>query len=83
MIAYRKYYDEQKKIIEARTDVDESQRNALLHSLDNQAEDKAESLLELDRRQKELKKIINSIPEEKNTNFTPPITTTEKTVKTN
>lgn len=83
VIAYRKYYDEQKKIIEARTDVDESQRKALLHSLDNQAEEKAESLLELDRRQKELKKIINSIPEEKNTNITTTITTNEKTVKTN
>ena len=83
VIAYRKYYDEQKKIIEARTDIDESQRKALLHSLDNQAEEKAESLLELDRRQKELKKIINSIPEEKNTNITTTITTNEKTVKTN
>lgn len=83
VIAYRKYYDEQKKIIEARTDVDESQRKALLHSLDNQAEEKAESLLELDRRQKELKKIISSIPEDKNTNITTTITTNEKTVKTN
>ena len=83
MIAYRKYYDEQKKIIEARTDIDESQRKALLHSLDNQAEEKAESLLELDRRQKELKKIISSIPEDKNTNITTTITTNEKTVKTN
>lgn len=82
VIAYRKYYDEQKKIIEARTDVDESQRKALLHSLDNQAAEKAESLLELDKRQKALKQIINSIPEEKSTNVTTTITTNQKTVKT-
>lgn len=82
VIAYRKYYDEQKKNIEARTDVDESQRKALLHSLDNQAAEKAESLLELDKRQKALKQIINSIPEEKSTNVTTTITTNQKTVKT-
>lgn len=82
VIAYRKYYDEQKKIIEARTDVDESQRKALLHSLDNQAAEKAESLLELDKRQKALKQIINSIPEEKSSNVTTTITTNQKTVKT-
>lgn len=79
VIAYRKYCDEQKKIIEARTDVDESQRKALLHSLDNQAAEKAESLLELDKRQKALKKIINSIPEEKSTNVTTTITTNQTT----
>lgn len=82
VIAYRKYYDEQKKIIEARTDLDESQRKALLHSLDNQAAEKAESLLELDKRQKALKQIINSIPEEKSSNVTTTITTNQKTVKT-
>lgn len=82
VIAYRKYYNEQKKLIQARTDVDESQRKALLHSLDNQAADKAESLLELDKRQKALKQIISSIPEEKSTNVTTTITTNQKTVKT-
>lgn len=82
VIAYRKYYDEQKKIIEARTDVDESQRKALLHSLDNQTAEKAESLLELDRRQKELKKIISSIPDETPTSVTTTITTNQETVKT-
>lgn len=82
VIAYRKYYDEQKKLIQARTDVDESQRKALLHSLDNQAAEKAESLLELDKRQKALKQIISSIPEEKSTNVTTTITTNQKTVKT-
>ena len=82
VIAYRKYYDEQKKVIQARTDVDESQRKALLHSLDNQAEEKSESLLKLDRQQKVLRNIINSIPEDKNTSVTTIVTTNQETVKT-
>lgn len=82
VIAYRKYYDEQKKVIQARTDVDESQRKALLHSLDNQAEEKSESLLKLDRQQKVLRNIINSIPEDKNTSVTTTVTTNQETVKT-
>lgn len=82
VIAYRKYYDEQKKVIQARTDVDESQRKALLHSLDNQAEEKSESLLNLDRQQKVLRNIINSIPEDKNTSVTTTVTANQETVKT-
>lgn len=82
VIAYRKYYDEQKKVIQARTDVDESQRKALLHSLDNQAEEKSESLLKLDRQQKVLRNIIKSIPEDKNTSVTTTVTTNQETVKT-
>ena len=82
VIAYRKYYDEQKKVIQARTDVDESQRKALLHSLDNQAEEKSESLLKLNRQQKVLRNIINSIPEDKNTSVTTTVTTNQETVKT-
>lgn len=82
VIAYRKYYDEQKKVIQARTDVDESQRKALLHSLDNQAKEKSESLLKLDRQQKVLRNIINSIPEDKNTSVTTTVTTNQETVKT-
>lgn len=82
VIAYRKYYDEQKKVIQARTDVDESQRKALLHSLDNQAEEKSESLLKLDRQQKVLRNIINSIPEDKNTSVTITVTANQETVKT-
>lgn len=82
VIAYRKYYDEQKKVIQARTDVDESQRKALLHSLDNQAEEKSESLLKLDRQQKVLRNIINSIPEDKNTSVTTTVTANQETVKT-
>lgn len=82
VIAYRKYYDEQKKVIQARTDVDESQRKALLHSLDNQAGEKSESLLKLDRQQKVLRNIINSIPEDKNTSVTTTVTANQETVKT-
>lgn len=82
VIAYRKYYDEQKKVIQARTDVDESQRKALLHSLDNQAKEKSESLLKLDRQQKVLRNIINSIPEDKNTSVTTTVTANQETVKT-
>lgn len=82
IIAYRKYYNEQKKIIQSRNDIDESQRKALLHSLDNQVDEKAESLLKLDKQQKTLKSIINSIPVDTNTNVTTTITTDEKTVKT-
>lgn len=80
VLAYRKYYDEQKRIIEARSDIDESQRKALLHSLDNQVAEKSESLLELDTRQKNLKKIIDSIPEAKNINVATTITNKQETV---
>lgn len=82
VIAFRKYYDEQKKIIEERKDIDESQRQALIHSLDKQASDKAASLLELDQRQKNLKKIISSIPEDTSTTVTTTVKTSEENVKT-
>lgn len=82
VIAFRKYYDEQKKIIEERKDIDESQRQALIHSLDKQASDKAASLLELDQRQKNLKKIISSIPEDTSTTVTATVKTNEENVKT-
>lgn len=60
-IAYQKYYAEQKKIIMERNDVDESQRQALLKSLSNQAEDKADELEYLLTRKETLKNIISSI----------------------
>lgn len=82
VIAFRKYYDEQKKIIEERKDIDESQRQALIHSLDKQASDKAASLLELDQRQKNLKKIISSIPDDTSTTVTTTVKTSEENVKT-
>lgn len=60
-IAYQKYYAEQKKIIMERNDVDESQRKALLKSLSNQAEEKADELEYLLTRKETLKNIISSI----------------------
>lgn len=60
-IAYQKYYAEQKKIIMERNDVDESQRHALLKSLSNQAEEKADELEYLLKRKETLKNIISSI----------------------
>lgn len=60
-IAYQKYYAEQKKIILERNDVDESQRQALLKSLSNQAEEKADELEYLLKRKETLKNIISSI----------------------
>lgn len=60
-IAYQKYYAEQKKIIMERNDVDESQRQALLKSLSNQAEEKADELEYLLKRKETLKNIISSI----------------------
>lgn len=60
-IAYQKYYAEQKKIIMERNDVDESQRQALLKSLSNQAKEKADELEYLLKRKETLKNIISSI----------------------
>lgn len=62
-IAYQKYYAEQKKIIMERNDVDESQRQALLKSLSNQAEEKADELEYLLKREANLKDIISKIPD--------------------
>ena len=62
-IAYQKYYAEQKKIIMERNDVDESQRQALLKSLSNQAEEKADELEYLLKREAILKDIISKIPD--------------------
>lgn len=62
-IAYQKYYAEQKKIIMERNDVDESQRQALLKSLSNQAEEKADELEYLLKREATLKDIISKIPD--------------------
>lgn len=69
-IAYRKYYDEQKQIIMTRNDVNESQRQALLKSLSNQADEKAAELEYLLKREATLKDIIAKIPEPKTVNTT-------------
>lgn len=70
-IAYRKYYNEQKKIIESRSDIDESQKAALLHALDNDTSDKAEELAKLLEQKNQLIAIISKIPEEKDIFTTP------------
>lgn len=70
-IAYRKYYNEQKKIIESRSDIDESQKAALLHALDNDTSDKAEELAKLLEQKNQLIAIISKIPEEKDIFSTP------------
>lgn len=71
-IAYRKYYAEQKKIIEDRTDIDQSQKAALLRILDNDTEEKAAELNKLLNEKNKLIAIINKIPDTKNI-FTNPV----------
>ena len=70
-IAYRKYYDEQKKLIESRTDVDQAQKSALLRALDNDTSEKAGELAKLLEQKNQLIEIINKIPEKKNIFTTP------------
>ena len=70
---FRKYYDEQKKIIQARDDVDSSQKAALLRSLDIEAEKKGEELDKLYIRKNKLVELINKLPDTDNSNvFTNP-----------
>lgn len=60
---FRKYYDEQKKIIQARNDVDASQKAALLRSLDIEAEKKAEELDKLYIRKNKLIELVKKLPD--------------------
>lgn len=70
---FRKYYDEQKKIIQARNDVDASQKAALLRSLDIEAEKKAEELDKLYIRKNKLIELVKKLPDIDNSNiFTDP-----------
>lgn len=70
---FRKYYDEQKKIIQARNDVDASQKAALLRSLDIEAEKKGEELDKLYIRKNKLIELIKKLPDTDNSNiFTSP-----------
>lgn len=71
---FRKYYDEQKKIIQARNDVDASQKAALLRSLDIEAEKKGEELDKLYIRKNKLIELVKKLPDVDNSNiFTDPI----------
>lgn len=60
---FRKYYDEQKKIIQARNDVDASQKAALLRSLDIEAEKKGEELDKLYIRKNKLIELVKKLPD--------------------
>ena len=72
-MVFRKYYDEQKKIIQARNDVDASQKAALLRSLDIEAEKKGEELDKLYIRKNKLIELVKKLPDTDNSNiFTDP-----------
>lgn len=71
-IAYRKYYDEQKKIIESRTDINQAQKAALIRALDNDTDEKAAELAKLLDQKNQLIAIINKIPNGKDI-FTEPV----------
>lgn len=79
-IAYRKYYAEQKKIIEDRTDIDQVQKLALLRVLDNNTAEKAAELDNLLKQKNQLIEIINKIPEKKNIFTTPALGDTDDKV---
>ena len=64
-IAYRKYYDEQKKIIESRSDINQAQKAALIRALDNDTDEKAAELAKLLDQKNQLIAIINKIPKGK------------------
>lgn len=71
-IAYRKYYDEQKKIIETRSDINQAQKAALIRALDNDTDEKAAELAKLLDQKNQLIAIINKIPKGKDI-FTEPV----------
>lgn len=59
---FRKYYQEQKAIIMARTDVNEQQKRALIRGLDHEADDKAKELTTLLEEKNQLVQLINQLP---------------------
>lgn len=71
-IAYRKYYAEQKKIIESRSDINQAQKAALIRALDNDTDEKAAELAKLLDQKNQLIAIINKIPKGKDI-FTEPV----------
>lgn len=68
-IAYRKYYNEQKKIIESRNDIDAAQKAALLRALDNDTDEKAAEMAKLLNQKNELISIIDKIPDNPKTDI--------------
>lgn len=72
---FRKYYAEQKNIIQSRTDIDIAQKRTLIRSLDIQADEKAKELEGLVNKQRELQALIAKIPDAKPIVITPTTTT--------
>ena len=58
---FRKYYQEQKAIIEARTDINEQMKRAYIRGLDHEAQDKAKELSVLLEEKKELEQLISKL----------------------
>ena len=59
---FRKYYQEQKNLIMARTDINEQQKRALIRGLDHEANDKAKELTVLLEEKNKLVQLINELP---------------------
>lgn len=59
---FRKYYQEQKNLIMARTDINEQQKRALIRGLEHEANDKAKELTVLLEEKNELVQLINELP---------------------
>lgn len=61
-VLFRKYYQEQKNLIMARTDINEQQKRALIRGLDHEANDKAKELTVLLEEKNKLVQLINELP---------------------
>ena len=59
---FRKYYQEQKAVIEARTDINEAAKRALIRGLDLEAQDKAKELAVLLEEKNKLVQLVNQLP---------------------
>ena len=59
---FRKYYQEQKNLIMARTDINEQQKRALIRGLEHEANDKAKELTVLLEDKNKLVQLINELP---------------------
>ena len=80
---FRKYYQEQKAIIQQRSDINESQKRALIRNLDLEAQTKAEELNKLLLEKQKLTDLIGKLPSsEKRVTVGSPITeVSEKEMK--
>lgn len=62
---FRKYYTAQKTIINARNDINQAQKSALLRGLDVEAENKGKDLARLLEQKNELVNLMNKLPDDK------------------